>query len=139
MYNFYIKNRTVFMLLFTTLLIFIATLFTNNLASSVEKVDISGVLFTRTLGTNLPYYVCNYDDRTGLTDTITSGTNFNAKTFKQKISNEMFAEFIARSRNTRAMTRQPRARLQRNVCASTFRPLRTECLSLLNVFSNVLL
>jgi len=41
MYNFYIKNRTVFMLLFTTLLIFIATLFTNNLASSVEKVDIS--------------------------------------------------------------------------------------------------
>ena len=29
------------MLLFTTLLIFIATLFTNNLASSVEKVDIS--------------------------------------------------------------------------------------------------
>jgi len=41
MYNFYIKNRTVFMLLFTTLLIFIATLFTNNLASSVEKVHIS--------------------------------------------------------------------------------------------------
>ena len=55
----------------------------------VEKVDISGVLFTRTLGTNLPYYVCNYDDRTGLTDTITSGSNFNSKTFyvlKNKIN-----------------------------------------------------
>ena len=47
----------------------------------VEKVDISGVLFTRTLGTNLPYYVCNYDDRTGRTDTITSGSNFKSKTF----------------------------------------------------------
>ncbi len=55
----------------------------------IEKVDISGVLFTRTLGTNLPYYVCNYDDRTGLTDTITSGSNFNSKTFyvlKNKIN-----------------------------------------------------
>ena len=47
----------------------------------IENVDISGVLFTRTLDTNLPYYVCNYDDETGLTDTITSGSIKKTKTF----------------------------------------------------------
>ena len=46
----------------------------------IENVDISGVLFTRTLDTNLPYYVCNYDDETGLTDTITSGSIKKTKT-----------------------------------------------------------
>ncbi len=33
----------------------------------------SGVIFTRQLETNNPYYVINYDDVTGLTDTVTKG------------------------------------------------------------------
>ena len=49
MYKFYIKNRTLFMLLFTTLLIFIATSLTNNLASSVEKVDTSSNVNSSTI------------------------------------------------------------------------------------------
>ena len=49
MYKFYIKNRTFFMLLFTTLLIFIATSLTNNLASSVEKVDTSSNVNSSTI------------------------------------------------------------------------------------------
>ena len=78
----------------------------------VEKVDISGVLFTRTLGTNLPYYVCNYDDRTGLTDTITSGTNFNAKTFyvlKNKVNlikNKKFKKLLFIANKIELLTSQ---------------------------------
>ena len=39
----------------------------------IGKVKISGVLFTRTLSDGAPYYVINYDDKTGSTDSITSG------------------------------------------------------------------
>jgi phosphohistidine swiveling domain-containing protein len=39
----------------------------------VDKVAVSGVLFTRNIGNNSPYYVINYDDVTGRTDTITKG------------------------------------------------------------------
>ena len=38
-----------------------------------RSVDISGVCFTRGLGTNSPYYVINYDDVSGKTDTVTGG------------------------------------------------------------------
>jgi len=41
--------------------------------SQTQDIKISGVAFTRTLETNAPYYVINYDDRTGLSDTVTKG------------------------------------------------------------------
>ena len=38
-----------------------------------ENILLSGVAFTRTLGSNGPYYVINYDDQTGSSDSVTSG------------------------------------------------------------------
>ncbi len=38
-----------------------------------ENIFMSGVIFTRTLHTNGPYYVINYDDQTGSSDSVTSG------------------------------------------------------------------
>ncbi len=39
----------------------------------ISDVAISGVLTTRQLDTGAPYYVVNYDDATGRTDSVTSG------------------------------------------------------------------
>ncbi len=38
-----------------------------------ENITMSGVVFTRTLHTNGPYYVINYDNQTGSTESVTSG------------------------------------------------------------------
>ncbi|MBN38073.1 MAG: hypothetical protein CMI29_06350 [Opitutae bacterium] len=47
----------------------------------LTDVRISGVGFTRTLSKGAPYYVVNYDDQTGSTESITSGTSISSKTF----------------------------------------------------------
>jgi phosphohistidine swiveling domain-containing protein len=39
----------------------------------VENTTMSGVIFTHDLNTGAPYYVINYDDQSGLTNTVTSG------------------------------------------------------------------
>ena len=38
----------------------------------MSKPDISGVIFTKDINTNAPYYVINFD-RSGKTDLVTSG------------------------------------------------------------------
>lgn len=47
----------------------------------LENVKASGVAFTRDPCTNTPYIKINYDDQTGRTDTITSGSTHDAKIF----------------------------------------------------------
>ncbi|MEK6953188.1 MAG: PEP/pyruvate-binding domain-containing protein [Nanoarchaeota archaeon] len=48
--------------------------------NQIENIILSGVVFTRTLENNSPYYTINYDDQTGLSDTVTKGTE--GKTIK---------------------------------------------------------
>lgn len=43
----------------------------------VKNVAMSGVIMTQVLDDGSPYHVINYDDKTGLTDTVTSGSGIN--------------------------------------------------------------
>ncbi len=47
----------------------------------VTDVLLSGVVFTRCNVTSAPYYIINYDDTSGRTDTVTSGNSAQLKTF----------------------------------------------------------
>ncbi len=47
----------------------------------IQDVIGSGVIFTKTLTEASPYYVINFDDSTSETDTITSGSSHDHKTF----------------------------------------------------------
>jgi glutamine kinase len=43
----------------------------------VKNVAMSGVVMTQVLDDGSPYHVINFDDKTGLTDTVTSGSSIN--------------------------------------------------------------
>ena len=45
----------------------------------LDDVRMSGVIFTRTLSKGAPYYVVNYDDQSGSTESITRGKIENSK------------------------------------------------------------
>jgi len=46
----------------------------------ITDVSMSGVVFSHDLNTGAPYYVVNYDDETGLTDTVTAGNTDTSRT-----------------------------------------------------------
>jgi len=62
--------------------------------TQTTEIVLSGVIFTRGLESNSPYYIINYDDATGKTDTVTKGIesktikifkNSDVKSFSKKI------------------------------------------------------
>ena len=68
----------------------------------VEEVVSSGVIFTHELNKGSPYYVINYDDISGLTDTVTSGgsktsnkTLWVHRDFTASLKSERFIKLIA--------------------------------------------
>ncbi len=44
----------------------------------IQNTYLSGVIFTHNLNNGAPYYVINYDDVSGLTNTVTSGTSLHS-------------------------------------------------------------
>ena len=67
----------------------------------IQNVNMSGVIFTYDLNTGAPYYVINYDDQSGLTDTVTSGSGeYSNRTLyvhrnkKNKIRSERFLNLL---------------------------------------------
>ncbi len=46
----------------------------------VENVSMSGVVFTQDLNNGAPYYVINYDDVSGRTDTVSGGSEYSNRT-----------------------------------------------------------
>ena len=67
----------------------------------ITNVSISGVVFTKDIDTGLNYYVINYDDITGKTNTVTSGygafanrTLFIFRKYKKKIKSLRFKKLI---------------------------------------------
>jgi glutamine kinase len=67
----------------------------------VQNTTMSGVIFTHDLNTGAPYYVINYDDQSGLTDTVTSGggeyanrTLYVHRNSIEKLNSERFTKLL---------------------------------------------
>ncbi len=78
----------------------------------IEKPEISGVLFTKDINTNSPYYIINYDT-SGKTNLITSGKkNFSIKEeifFKfKKISSRKFSRLISLTKKIEKLLKNDR-------------------------------
>ena len=44
----------------------------------ISNIKMSGVVFNKDISSGYPYYIINYDDISGLTDTVTSGSGKHA-------------------------------------------------------------
>jgi len=64
--------------------------------SMIQNVSMSGVIFSHDLNSGAPYYVINYDDISGKTDTITSGSTDINRTlliYRKKVENIRSSRF----------------------------------------------
>lgn len=65
----------------------------------ISNVQMSGVVFTQDLSTGAPYYVVNYDDETGSTDSVTGGgynnrTLYISRSACDMLSSDRFASLL---------------------------------------------
>jgi glutamine kinase len=80
----------------------------------IRDVSMSGVVFTQALSSGAPYYVVNYDDETGSTDSVTSGTGYANRTIY--IFRDSWAEFRSPRFSSLISTVQEIERLTGDVC-----------------------
>jgi hypothetical protein len=79
----------------------------------IADVSMSGVVFSHDLNTGAPYYVVNYDDETGLTDTVTSGTTDTSRTLLihrshvDRVQSPRFRALLRTVQEIEALTRLP--------------------------------
>ncbi len=66
----------------------------------VGDVSMSGVVFTQDMNTGAPYYVINYDDESGKTDTVTAGGAYSNRTLyvhrrgTKRLKSERFSSLL---------------------------------------------
>lgn len=76
----------------------------------IDRVSMSGVIFTQELSSGAPYYVVNYDDETGSTDSVTSGTGYANRTIYihrdhgHTMRSDRFLQLISAVREIEAFT-----------------------------------